>query len=97
RSETVKAVAQALGRSPAQVALAWLLQRPGRGAIPIVGARTLAQFEDNLGALELQLGDEELRRLDAASAVPLGFPHDFIRLPVPRNNIFGGTRVRTGA
>jgi len=96
-ADEVKALAQALGRSPAQVALAWLLQRPGRGAIPIVGARTLAQFEDNLGALTLRLGEEELRRLDAASAVPLGFPHDFIRLPVPRNNIFGGTRVRTGA
>lgn len=95
-ADEVKAVARALDRSPAQVALAWLLQRPGRGAIPIVGARTAAQFEDNLGALELRLGEADLRRLDAASAVPLGFPHDFMKLPVPRNNIFGGTQVRVG-
>ena len=37
---------------------------------------------------------DDQRRLDEASAVPLGFPHDFMRLPVPRNNIFGGTTVR---
>lgn len=96
-AEVVKAIATEHGRSPAQVALAWLLQRPGPGAIPIVGARTLAQFEDNLGALDVQLSQDDQRRLDEASAVPLGFPHDFMRLPVPRNNIFGGTQVRVSA
>ena len=62
-----------------------------------MGARTLAQFEDNLGALDVQLSQDDQRRLDEASAVPLGFPHDFMRLPVPRNNIFGGTQVRVSA
>lgn len=93
-ADAVCTVADALGHTPAQVALAWLLQRPGHGAIPIVGARTLAQFEDNLGALDIQLPAEHLAQLDAASAVELGFPHDFIRMPLPRNNVFGGTRVR---
>ena len=93
-ADTVRDVAQQLGRSSAQVALAWLLQRPGCGLMPIVGARTLAQFEDNLGALSLRLSDAQLQQLDVASAVSLGFPHDFMRLAVPRNNIFGGTQVR---
>ncbi len=93
-ADTVRNVAQQLGRSSAQVALAWLLQRPGCGVMPIVGARTLAQFEDNLGALSLRLSDAQLQQLDVASAVSLGFPHDFMRLAVPRNNIFGGTQVR---
>ena len=93
-ADTVRDVAQQLGRSSAQVALAWLLQRPGCGVMPIVGARTLAQFEDNLGALSLRLSDAQLQQLDVASAVSLGFPHDFMRLAVPRNNIFGGTQVR---
>lgn len=88
--EAVAQLAAELGRSPAQVALAWLL---ARGANPIVGARTLAQAEDNFGALDLQLDAPALARLDQASAVPLGFPHDFMRLEMPRGLIFGGTRV----
>ena len=95
--EVVKEVAQALGRSPAQVALAWLLQRPGGGAIPIVGARTPAQLEDNLGAFEVRFDAAQLRRLDEASAIELGFPHDFMASPVPRALVAGGTRLRPRA
>ena len=91
--EVVKAVAAESGHSPAQVALAWLLQRPG-APIPIVGARTPAQLQDNLGALEVTLDAAQLQRLDAASAVALGFPHDFIRGPIPQQLVFGGTRVQ---
>ncbi|MEB1529097.1 aldo/keto reductase [Xanthomonas sp. WHRI 7945] len=93
-ADVVKQVASELGRSPAQVALAWLLQRPGAGAIPIVGARTLAQLDDNLGALDLQLDAQQLQQLDAVSAVALPFPHAFVRLPVPRQLVSGGTRLR---
>lgn len=89
----VGAVAREQGITAAQVALGWLLQRPGPGVIPIVGARTTAQLEENLGALAVTLDRATLARLDQASAVPLGFPHDFLRLAVPRNNILGGTRV----
>ncbi len=67
-------VAQAAGRSPAQVALNWLLQRPGVTA-PILGARTLAQLEDNLGAIGWTLSHEHLARLDAASARRLPYPY----------------------
>ena len=92
--EVVKDVARSLGATPAQAALAWLLQR---GANPIVGARTPAQFEDNLGALELELDAESLQRLDEASAVELGFPHDFMVQEIPRNLISGGTRLKPRA
>ena len=46
---------------------------------PIVGARRLDQLVDNLGAVDCHLDAESLRRLDDASAISLGFPHDFIR------------------
>lgn len=91
--EVVKAIAAESGHSPAQVALAWLLQRPG-APIPIVGARTPEQLQDNLGALDVRLDEARLRQLDAASAVALGFPHDFMRGPIPQQLIFGGTRVQ---
>lgn len=92
--EVVKAVAAESGHSPAQVALAWLLQRPG-APIPIVGARTPAQLQDNLGALEVTLDAAQLQRLETASAVELGFPHDFMRGPIPQQLVFGGTRVES--
>jgi aryl-alcohol dehydrogenase-like predicted oxidoreductase len=73
----VQAVASELGASPSQVAIAWTMARSD-AILPIVGARNLTQFRDNLGALDIELGPEVLERLDAASAVPLGFPHDFM-------------------
>jgi len=72
--DAVKAVAAELGRSPAQVALAWVRQK---GAVPLAGARTLAQLQDNLGSLEVALNADQVGRLDQASAISLGFPHDF--------------------
>jgi len=52
-----------LGHDPANVALGWLLSRPGVTA-PIIGPRTTEQLEASLGALEVQLSDEALARLD---------------------------------
>jgi len=90
----VATIAADLSHSPAQVALAWLLQRPGAGALPIIGARTLAQFEHNLDALQLVLPAEALAHLDAISAVAPSFPHDFLRMPLPRMLMSGGTQLR---
>jgi aryl-alcohol dehydrogenase-like predicted oxidoreductase len=73
----VDAVADELGATSSQVALAWLVARRPR-VHPIIGARNLDQLTGNLAALELSLPSEALRRLDEASAIPLGFPHDFI-------------------
>jgi aryl-alcohol dehydrogenase (NADP+) len=64
--DEVKAVAGETGASMAQVALAWLLGRPAVTSV-ILGARTTAQLEDNLGASGLVLTPEQTARLDAAS------------------------------
>jgi aryl-alcohol dehydrogenase-like predicted oxidoreductase len=82
-------VARGLGRTPSQVALAWLRSCRRGTIIPILGARTVAQLRDNLGCLDLELPRESLARLDAASRVDLGFPHDFLELDVIRNLLHG--------
>lgn len=71
----VVAVAEAGGWAPAQVALAWLRSRPGT-VLPLLGATSERQLTANLAAAEVVLDDGALRRLDAASAPVLGFPHD---------------------
>ena len=72
--DAVVAVAEGRGVPAAQVALAWLLGRPGVTSV-IVGARTDEQLEANLGAADLVLSAEDRGRLDAASAVPLAYPY----------------------
>jgi diketogulonate reductase-like aldo/keto reductase len=59
--------------SAAQVALSWLLGRPGLASV-IIGARTDEQLADNLKAAELVLSEEERRRLNEVSAPPLIYP-----------------------
>lgn len=68
-------LAARIGRPPAQVALNWVR---AQGAVPIVGARTPAQLEDNLACLGFELDEDALRRLDALSAIELGHPHDYL-------------------
>jgi aryl-alcohol dehydrogenase-like predicted oxidoreductase len=89
----VIAVARECGRSPAQVALAWLRQRPVP-IIPIIGARRLEQFQDNLACVDLRLDAAHVERLDSASAIELGFPHDFYRNEMVKALVFGGMRDR---
>jgi aryl-alcohol dehydrogenase-like predicted oxidoreductase len=67
-------IADGHGVSAAQVALAYLLGRPGITSL-IVGARTSEQLADNLAAAELTLGDDERARLDEVSALPLIYPY----------------------
>ena len=61
-------------RPVAQVALAWLLQRPAVATL-VVGGRDAAQFEETLGACDLQLTGEEIAKLDTVSRPPLIYPH----------------------
>jgi aryl-alcohol dehydrogenase-like predicted oxidoreductase len=73
--EAVRAVAEGRGCSMAQVALAWLVDRPTVTSV-ILGARTLEQLDDNLGAAGLHLSEEETARLDAASdPAPADYPY----------------------
>jgi aryl-alcohol dehydrogenase-like predicted oxidoreductase len=85
----VSEVAGEVGRTASQVSLAWVRRQPWGVVVPILGARTLTQLEDNLGCLDLSLTDEQNARLDAASKVDLGFPHDF--LVSARSYVFGET------
>ena len=73
----VDAVADELGVSSAQVALAWV-QAQGYRYIPIVGARKVSQIQDSLGAPSVTLGEEHVRRLNEISSISMGFPHDFL-------------------
>ncbi|MBT8486173.1 MAG: aldo/keto reductase [Phycisphaerales bacterium] len=93
-ADVVKQVAAEAGRTPAQVAINWLLTRPGVTS-PIIGARTLAQVKDNLAALGFIPSDDMLARLDEASAISLGFPHDFLAGPFVQQLVHGGARVET--
>ncbi|WP_424768870.1 aldo/keto reductase [Paenibacillus sp. sgz302251] len=66
-----------LGKTPAQVALRWLMQREGITS-PIFGASSLEQFEDNIGALGWELPEEVWSRLNEISALPEDYPNRFI-------------------
>jgi aryl-alcohol dehydrogenase-like predicted oxidoreductase len=65
------------GKSPAQVAINWLLQRPGVTA-PIIGARTMEQLKDNIGGSGWQLSAEQMDRLTQVSEVEPPYPYPFI-------------------
>jgi len=88
-AETALQVEKETGRTAPQVALAWVRQQPFGVIVPIVGAKTVTQLRDNLGCLDFTLAPDQIARLDAASRIDLGFPHDF--LVQARSYIFGKT------
>lgn len=75
--DVLRSIAQARGKTPSQVALNWLLQKPDVTS-PIFGARTSTQLADNLGAVGWSLSAEEVERLDSSSHIPLPSPYSFI-------------------
>jgi aryl-alcohol dehydrogenase-like predicted oxidoreductase len=87
----VKTVADEVGCSLAQVALAWLGTR-SVPVIPIIGARKLAQLQENLASFDLTLSSDQVRALDDASAIELGFPYDLYNKELPRTFRYGGMR-----
>jgi aryl-alcohol dehydrogenase-like predicted oxidoreductase len=86
----VLAVAEDLGATPSQVAIAWVLAQPWL-TIPIVGARSAAQLRENLGTLEVELSDDAVERLSAAGGFDVGFPRSFLESDHVRGLIFGDT------
>lgn len=84
----VKDIAESVDRPAVQAAINWVRQQPG-SIIPIIGARTAEQLEHNLGCLEWELNGEQLRRLDEASAIQLGFPHEFLAEDRIKNLVYG--------
>lgn len=75
-AEVVGQVASDIGRTPSQVAIAWVRQQPGV-IVPILGGHSVAQLKENLGSLDFSLTPEQMNRLSEASQIELGFPHDF--------------------
>lgn len=83
-------VAKEIERTPSQVAVNWVRQR-SRNIIPILGARSEKHLKDNLGCLDFELTDDQIKRLDEASPIDLGFPHSFLNSDHVRGLIFGET------
>jgi len=74
-ADAVMHVAEAAGHTPAQVALAWVRRQ---GVIPLFGATKPRHLESNLKSLDISLEDDHFDALNNASAIDLGFPHDFL-------------------
>jgi aryl-alcohol dehydrogenase-like predicted oxidoreductase len=87
----VKQVSDQVGRSMAQVALAWLRYNTVP-VIPILGARKLSQLQDNLASFDLSLSPDQVKILDDASHIDLGFPQELYAKEFPRGLRHGGMR-----
>jgi aryl-alcohol dehydrogenase-like predicted oxidoreductase len=87
--EVVK-LAEELGKSPSQVAINWIRQQPGN-LIPILGARSIAQIQDNLACLDFTLTEPQMVRLNALAKFEQGFPRDFLESEMVRGLVFGDT------
>jgi len=72
--DAIDAIAKETGKTNAQIALNWLLQRPSVSTL-VIGARNEEQLRQNLGAVGWNLTREQVARLDAASAVTLPYPY----------------------
>jgi len=90
-AHAVVEVAEECAATPARVALAWLRSKSS-AVIPIIGARTLDQLDDNLACLETSLSQQQLGHLNEVSAIELGFPTDFY--PAIEATLFGQMRGR---
>ncbi|GAB3576899.1 aldo/keto reductase [Hymenobacter daeguensis] len=90
--DALRDVAGQAGQPLSQVALAWVLARPGVTS-PIIGASQVAQLRDSLAALAVRLTPEQLQRLDDASALEPAFPYP-IFTPLVNQGIFGGHSVQ---
>ncbi|MEY2430528.1 MAG: hypothetical protein QOC92_253, partial [Acidimicrobiaceae bacterium] len=75
-ADVVQEIAAEAGRTPAQVALNWVTNRP-EVTSSLVGARTIDQLDDNLGSVGWQLDPDHVDRLDQSSRVSIGYPQEF--------------------
>lgn len=90
--DAVKAIAAETGRSAAQVALAWVLARPGVDTT-LIGVSRVGQLSDNLGALDLSLSSEHRTRLEAVSRPDLPMLYALFSDEMRRHVVFGGAAV----
>ena len=92
-ARAVDQVADELGVSSAQVAIAWVLSR-GYRYVPIVGARKVEQIRDNIKSNDVRLTEAQLEKLDVASRVQLGFPQAFLQSNAVRDLVRSESRSR---
>lgn len=91
-AEELRKVAQEIGSTPAQAAINWVRQQQHKSQIiPILGARSERQVQENLACLDYELSEEHLQRLEEASPIDLGFPRAFLESSHVKNLVFGKT------
>jgi aryl-alcohol dehydrogenase-like predicted oxidoreductase len=83
-------ISEDTGYSRSQVAISWVRQKY-HNILPILGARTVDQLEDNLASLDISLNDKQMDRLISISAVPLGFPHEFLGSDMIKRIVYADT------
>lgn len=88
--DELEAIAKAHETNVASVALAWVRAQRGVSSV-IIGARRLSQLEDNVRAVDVNLGADELARLDALTKPRFGFPHNMLEMAPGIIN--GGTTI----
>jgi len=86
-------IADELGKTASQVALRWVLDQPGVSSV-ILGVRRVSQLKENIGCLAVRLSPDMVEKLDAVSAVDLGFPHEFINRETIIDLVTGGVNVQ---
>lgn len=91
--DELRRVAAALGESPARVALAWVVARPGVAAT-LIGVSKVAQVADNVAALDLVLPPEHRAALDRVSAGESAMLYGLFTPDMRRRVVFGGSAVR---
>ncbi|MDX2195757.1 MAG: aldo/keto reductase [Cytophagales bacterium] len=90
-AKAVTDMANDTGYAAAHIALAWIMQK-GKAFFPLVGARNVAQIQDNIRASEIILSESQIKILDEVSGIELGFPHDFLKSDAVKNVLFGGLK-----
>ncbi len=78
-ADKVVKIGRQIGCSPSQIAINWVRQQDDKAQIiPIIGARTAEQFNDNLGALDFELSPDQLKEITELSDFQVGFPWSFL-------------------
>lgn len=92
-AEEVIKIAKESERTPAQVAINWVRQHDDVNIIPIIGARNPKQLQDSLESTQFELSKDEIQRLNAVSAIELGFPYEFLNKPDIRRTVMGESEI----
>jgi aryl-alcohol dehydrogenase-like predicted oxidoreductase len=91
-ADVVAEIAQEMGRTSPEVALAWALAKI---TVPIMGVTSIKQLLGNLGALTITLDSQQMQKLEAVSSNDVGYPHAFMALPAIRDVFVGRRPIRS--